>query len=199
MDASTPLPLSSDNCRFQRRQDPSSERSTGCVIGASAPEPGNHRRRPAPLSEEALDRCGPARPKLAPQTAVVPALSGRPLMRVQVHARIEQRMGKAVDAIGGVPTRQLVSVVLGVVGGDHWAASSSLANKTSHLSPSVVPNRLAEPTRKADLVLVGETRRLVRSVGRRSTLIPNRVRIEVSLQCCRIGPGEVGEPLCERG
>jgi hypothetical protein len=39
-------------------------------------------------------------------------------MRVQIDAGIEQRLGEAIYAIGSVPPRQLMGVVLGVVGGN---------------------------------------------------------------------------------
>src|SRR3546814_14985351 len=46
------------------------------------------------------------------------------LMRVQIDAGIEQRLGKAIYAIGGVSPCQLVGVVLGVVGGDQSVPSA---------------------------------------------------------------------------
>ena len=46
------------------------------------------------------------------------------LMRVQIYAGIEQRLGEAINAIGGVSPRQLVGVVLGVVGGDQSVPSA---------------------------------------------------------------------------
>ena len=75
------------------------------------------------------------------------------LMRVQIDAGIEQRLGEAINAIGGVSPRQLVGVVLGVVGGDQSVPSAFFDWSAIQPSMSVARKRHVPPTLKAGIFL----------------------------------------------
>src|SRR3546814_20218566 len=85
-------------------------------------------------------------------------------MRVQIDAGIEQRLGKAIYAIGGVSPCQLVGVVLGVVGGDQSVPSAFFDWSAIQPSMSVARNRHVPPTLKAGIFLAAASREIVPSV-----------------------------------
>ena len=80
------------------------------------------------------------------------------LMRVQIDAGIEQRLGEAIYAIGGVSPRQLVGVVLGVVGGDQSVPSAFFDWSAIQPSMSVARKRHVPPTLKAGIFLAAASR-----------------------------------------
>ena len=104
-------------------------------------------------------------------------------MRVQIDAGIEQRLGQAIYTIGigCVSPCQLVSVILGVVGGDQSVPPTFFDWPAIRPPMSVARKRHVSPTWKADTFLAATSRQIVHSVAFRYPATSLIVKLPLSL------------------